>query len=357
MNQKPTSTIAYIALGSNISPRRQHIQQAIQALNQHPAVNVVATSTLIETAPVGGPQDQGPFINAAAALLTTLDPPQLLHLLQQIEIQLGRQRTVPWGPRTIDLDLLIFNQTIIDTPALQLPHPLMHTRRFVLEPLSQIAPGLVHPQLKKTIQQLLDDLPPAAAVPHLIAVAGIVGVGKSTLAQALAQKLNAQFIPEEYNLNPFLAHQRQGDQEAALASELFFLLSRARQLDHRNIFSPLAVTDYIFQKNRIFAELSLTPAQLSIFNQLEATTLKYIIAPQAVVFLHDTIDNCLTRIQKRARPFERDISAGWLTKLDQAYRRLLDNWTTCPVIPIDCAALDIRTDSAVTQITQQIKNS
>jgi len=149
---------AHIGIGSNLGNREQTIARALEKLNNDPNVQVIAVSQRIATQAHGGPANQPDFLNAAVQITTTLTPEQLLSLLQKIENDLGRIRDEHWGSRTIDLDLLLFSDRIIETPQLKVPHPLLHTRRFVLQPLAQIAPATIHPQLQQTIQQLLDQL-------------------------------------------------------------------------------------------------------------------------------------------------------------------------------------------------------
>ena len=162
-----TSITAYIALGSNLGDRRATIAQALSLLNQTPNITVCRISELIESEPVGGPVGQGMFLNAAAELRCECSAQQLLAAMQQIEKRLGRQRIEKWGPRTIDLDLLLFGDEIIDTDDLKTPHPHMHERQFVIEPLAQIAPEVRHPLLNQTIRQMqqgLDNPPPPTAI-------------------------------------------------------------------------------------------------------------------------------------------------------------------------------------------------
>lgn len=149
---------AYIALGANLGDRQANIRAALEKLEHTPGVNVTKVSTLIENPAVGGPADSPPFLNAAAELVTSLTPTALLDALLAVEKSLGRTRDIKWGPRPIDLDLLLHGDQVVNTPGLTVPHPLMHERRFVLEPLAQIAPDAVHPTTKRTIRELLDDL-------------------------------------------------------------------------------------------------------------------------------------------------------------------------------------------------------
>jgi 2-amino-4-hydroxy-6-hydroxymethyldihydropteridine diphosphokinase len=152
------SSIALIGLGSNVGDREAILSGAIAALGETPGVVVRIVSSFHETPPVGGPPGQGMFKNAAAALETTLDPRALLHVLQDVEARFGRVRSVRWGERTLDLDLLLFDDQVIDTPELCIPHPRLATRRFVLEPLAEVAPDAVDPISKRTIAELLADL-------------------------------------------------------------------------------------------------------------------------------------------------------------------------------------------------------
>jgi 2-amino-4-hydroxy-6-hydroxymethyldihydropteridine diphosphokinase len=150
--------LAHIGLGSNLGDRKAILDGAVAQLRQTPELIVRSVSTYHETKPVGGPAGQGPFLNAAAALETTLDPIALLHRLQEIEADAGRVRTVRWGERTLDLDVLLFGDEIIDRPDLSVPHPRMGVRRFVLVPLEEIASAARDPLTGRSISELRANL-------------------------------------------------------------------------------------------------------------------------------------------------------------------------------------------------------
>ena len=147
---------AWIALGSNIAPRETYLQQAIQMLNEHEEIKLNQVSTVYETEPVGY-ENQDQFLNLVAEIETSLDPMELLRICQKIEQDLGRKRIIRWGPRTVDLDILLYSTENMNVEELILPHPRMHERAFVLVPLADIAPELL---LKdKRVQEWLDTLP------------------------------------------------------------------------------------------------------------------------------------------------------------------------------------------------------
>lgn len=151
-------TIVYIALGSNLGDRDDFLRRALTALRQTEGVEVTRVSPWYETRPVGGPAGQGPYLNAVAEVQSECGPHDLLAVLLNIEQQLGRERHEKDGPRTIDLDLLLYGDLVYEDTQLLVPHPRLHERLFVLHPLAQLAPGLLHPVLKRSIADLLAEL-------------------------------------------------------------------------------------------------------------------------------------------------------------------------------------------------------
>jgi 2-amino-4-hydroxy-6-hydroxymethyldihydropteridine diphosphokinase len=148
-------TTVYLGLGSNLGDRRRNLEAALDALRAHPQIAVTAVSSFLETDPEGGPPGQGKFLNAAAGIETDLAPESLLEELKRIERSLGRRPGPRWGPRQIDLDILLYGDTILETGTLVIPHPRMRERRFVLEPLAEIAPDVRDPVTGLAVRDLL----------------------------------------------------------------------------------------------------------------------------------------------------------------------------------------------------------
>jgi 2-amino-4-hydroxy-6-hydroxymethyldihydropteridine diphosphokinase len=152
--------LVYLSLGSNVGDREANLQAAVQLL-EGSDLQVLRVSPIYETEPVDY-TDQRWFLNLVVAAETTLLPMQLLSRINKIERSLGRVRTVPKGPRTIDIDILLYGKSVARTARLEIPHPRMAERRFVLAPLADLAPGLRHPITNQTVQEMLDAAPPAA---------------------------------------------------------------------------------------------------------------------------------------------------------------------------------------------------
>ncbi len=194
----PSMATCLIGLGSNLGDRTTNLEQAIQLLSASTG-RLLAQSTPHTTRPVGGPPSQSDYLNAAALIETDRLPTDLLAALQQIERQLGRQRTDRWGPRSLDLDLLLYDQCVLDSPTLVIPHPRLAFRRFVLAPAAEIAAEMIHPTTGFSLRELLARL--GGKPVHV----SVVGIDAATIARSAARQVNGVFLERPATSGTFSA--------------------------------------------------------------------------------------------------------------------------------------------------------
>lgn len=324
-------------------------------------IEVSQVSDLLETAPLGR-MNQPEYLNAVTQIKTALSAEDLHKKLTDIETSLGRTRNKKWEPRIIDLDLLLFGQKVINSPHLTVPHPQMHLRSFVLKGLRQLDAELTHPVMKESVSTLITRLNGADFVlnpdiPQLVSIAGIIGVGKTTLAKKLAQSLNAKLLLEPYDENPFMPDVYAGKKELALDSQIYFLTHRSEQLNPDVLEkSQIAVSDYVFDKEHIYARRLLNKQQLARYQQTYPPFAAKTVAPVLVIYLTDSAQKCLERIHKRNRPYEQKIEQEFLEALGSDYEQLFADWKTCPVIRVPMSKIDYTKDSDIEHLANRIKS-
>jgi 2-amino-4-hydroxy-6-hydroxymethyldihydropteridine diphosphokinase len=321
-----------IALGSNLGDRLQTLERAIEGLADHPEFRVVARSQWHETRAVGGPPKQRPFLNGALLGDTALSPQALLEWMQGLERRLGRQQTIRWGPRTIDLDLLLYDDWVIESPSLVLPHPSMAWRRFVLEPAAEVAPRMVHPTTGWTIARLLWHLD--TSLPY-VAVTGPIAAGKSVLARQVAAEISGRLIAAARD-STRLARLAVDPSGNAWGIELELLKRRARLLA---VCSPewttppmVALSDFWFDQSLAFARVWLDPDQFEAFRRHWEAARRSVAQPRLTVFVDAPTPELLGRIRQRNHPGEDRLTAETLDRIRSSLQTELSQPDRGPVL-------------------------
>jgi 2-amino-4-hydroxy-6-hydroxymethyldihydropteridine diphosphokinase len=280
-----------IALGSNLGDRRQLLDEAVARLGRQAGIELTAQSAWVETHPTGGPPDQPAFLNGAVLVRTSLAPEGLLAALQQIEDLLGRQRSLRWGPRTIDLDLLLYDQLTLAAPGLVVPHPRMAWRRFVLEPAGQIAAHMLHPGTGWTIAQLLENL---NRRPRYVAIAGPSPDNKTQLARRVATACGGfvRLIAGPKSPSHDLAAELELLEERGrlLAAEGDCPIFRGHHAEHGRErgtvpFRALTLSDFWFDEGPSFARTRLVAGEAARYDAAWQDLRASVPRPQLIAFL------------------------------------------------------------------------
>lgn len=332
---------AFLCLGGNLGNRLENIEKALLFIEKQ-AGPIAKTSPVYETE-AWGSKSSKKYLNLCVQIETTLSAKALMQKLLSIEKKLGRKRTNDRNSdRIIDIDILFYNNDVIHTNDLQIPHPRLHLRKFVLKPMNDIAPKLKHPELRKQISQFLKECKDPLQVKtfkdkehKIICVEGNIGSGKTTLAKALAKKLNATFVGERFEQNALLPLFYKNAKTYALPLETSFLMERFNQLalaliNRKNTI----VCDHYIYKCLWFAKANLNNADLKHFKKLYNTIEKELPAPHLIVYLQTSTSNLQNNIAKRGRSFEKTISSTYLTKVDKEYANGLKKLKHIPQLHI-----------------------
>lgn len=270
-----------IALGSNLGNRRAILDQAVASLDMRNGVRVLRSSRWHQTSPVGGPAGQGEFLNGCVLLETSLAPEAVLQVLREIEDESGRQREKWWGPRTLDLDLLLYDELVMRSRELEIPHPRMAWRRFVLEPAVEVASDMVHPTTGRTIGELFDHLNHSA--PYF-AVGGLSGPARTRFSERLAARLPALLL-----VDPAAALEQEAANSAGdvLQVELECLRRRVQLLanEARDWRAQVVLSDFWLEEMLRRAENRLPADRRADFRQCWQEAAAGVVQPRLIVLL------------------------------------------------------------------------
>jgi 2-amino-4-hydroxy-6-hydroxymethyldihydropteridine diphosphokinase len=320
--------VAFLSLGGNLGDRRENLDRALLEIEGR-CGRIVKRSSLYETEPWGSTSKQK-FLNICVKIKTALSARELLERVLLIEEKLGRNRTTDQNSdRTMDVDLLFYNKIERSVKNLQVPHPRLHERKFVLVPLNEIAADFVHPGLNKKISRLLKDCPDRLKVKKVrplkacryICIEGNIGAGKTTLAKALTRRLNAELIAEKFEENNILPLFYSDPRHYAFPLEYSFLIARFDQLTNafREGSGPW-VSDYSLYKSLWFARVNLGKKEFRMFRSHFNSLADGVRKPDLMIFLETSYKNLKQNIRRRGRSYEQDIHTEYLRGLSDSYK-------------------------------------
>ena len=349
-----------VSLGSNQGNRKVNLQKAVDLIHEKVGT-VIKVSPVYETPSWGFESDA--FYNAALLLHSSKLAQDILSELLQIENDLGRVRSNENGyqARIIDLDIIAFNEDVIATEMLKVPHPHMQNRKFVLLPMQGVTLNWVHPIDKKTVSELLEvtsDDSNCVKVDVLqnpieklqfqhynyIAIEGNIGAGKTTLATKIAEDCNAKLVLERFADNPFLPKFYKDQNRYAFPLEMSFLADRYQQLSDDlaqfDLFKDFVVADYHIFKSLIFAKVTLQEDEYRLYKTMFDIIHKEMPKPDLYVYLYQNTEQLLQNIKKRGRNYEQEIPAEYLEKINRGYLDYIKTQTDLNVLIIDVSDLD-----------------
>ena len=351
--------IVYLSLGSNLGDKINNLQTTINLIDSKVG-DVLLISSVYQTKAVGFVGED--FLNCCVSLRTSMEPKILIKELINIESQNGRLRSNRniYESRSIDIDILFYEDKIINQHNLTIPHPRMNERDFVIKPLLDIAKSKIHPVLNRTISEIDLDLGDTEiikinddlALPVIeklksiknIVIEGNIGVGKTCLSKKLSKDLNKELILEGYMDNPFLEKYYENPDRYALNVELTFLTDRCRQLSDFNnqisLFSSGLVSDYDIFKSLVFAGISLKEIEYNLFRKIFTYMTKDLFKSNLIIYLLQSTEQLLENIKKRGRGFEKKIDKKYLDKINQGYLNYLKNNSDLNIIYVDVSDLD-----------------
>lgn len=352
--------LVVLSLGSNMGDREDNLNLCVSRIHQEIAT-VVKCSKLYETPSWGF--ESAPFINGAIIVHTFLSAIELLEELKKLEQSMGREsnNSVGYSPRIIDIDVIAFNEEIVNTSKLQIPHPHMQDRKFVLLPMRDLQLDWRHPILQKYLPELLQASEDKSACKEVgilrlptdnyplrgfnyIAIEGNIGAGKTTLTNKIAQDFKAKTVLERFADNPFLPKFYEDQQRFAFPLEMSFIADRYQQISDDlaqfDLFSEFIIADYHIFKSLIFAKVTLSEDEYRLYRKLFDIIYREMPKPGLYIYLYQNTDRLLENIKKRGRDYEQEIPAEYLDKINSGYLDYIKSQNDLNILVIDVSHLD-----------------
>jgi len=349
-----------LSIGSNQGNRLANIESCIALIHQEVGT-IIRVSKLYETPAWGFESDA--FYNCALLLHTSLSAQKILSQVLKVEKQLGRIRLNQEGyqSRIIDIDLIVFDNEIIESEKLTIPHPLMQNRQFVLLPMQDLRLNWKHPVFHKTISELIAITPdesvcnivqnlksPLHEIPlqnfNYISFEGNIGAGKTTLVHKIAEDFNAKTVLERFADNPFLPKFYKDQNRYAFPLEMSFLADRYQQLSDDlaqfDLFKDFIVADYHIFKSLIFAKITLQEDEYRLYRNLFDIIYKEMPKPDLYIYLYQNTERLLENIKKRGRNYEQSIEGEYLDKINNGYFEYIKSQTDLNILIIDVSNRD-----------------
>ncbi len=349
-----------LSIGSNKGNKLENIQKCIDLIHNKVAL-VISLSKVYETPSWGFDSDA--FYNVALLIHTPKSADKILEEILLVEKELGRIRkeTSEYQAREIDIDIIAVDEKVINTDNLEVPHPRMQDRLFVLKPIEELQTGFVHPILKKSITELLKDCPDTNEFKivhsldaplneynlerfNRIVIEGNIGAGKTTLATKIAEDFNAKLVLEGFADNPFLPKFYEDQNRYAFPLEMSFLADRYQQLSddltQLDLFKKFTVADYFIFKSLIFARVTLGEDEYRLYHKIFDIMYKEIPKPDLYVYLYQNTEQLLANIKKRGRDYEQEIPSEYLDKINQGYLEFIKQQKDLNVLVIDVSDKD-----------------
>ncbi len=349
----------YLSLGSNLGNKLENLQQTVDLISERIG-NILKISSIYKTASWGFESDD--FYNCCLQVSTSLNPENLLNSIHKIELSLGRNRIEEDGykARIIDIDVLLFDNEIIFSKELIVPHKDMLSRNFVMVPLAEIAPNTIHPIAKKRLKICLENCSDIGVIDrtdfHLIrpvsisekynyiAIEGNIGAGKTSLTNLIAEDFNAKIVLERFADNPFLPKFYEDNERFAFPLEMSFLADRYQQLSDDlaqfDLFKNFIVSDYYIFKSLIFAQVTLQNDEYFLYRKMFDIMYKEIPKPDLYIYLYQSTPRLLENIKTRGRDYEQNIAAEYLDKIHKGYANFIKTEENLKTLIIDVSEKD-----------------